>query len=42
MDELHIHSMAGVHKFCKNLEAISKTLDSESDMKKKLKPEIQA
>ena len=29
MDELHVHTMARVHKFSKNLEAISKTLDSE-------------
>jgi len=29
MDELHVQSTAGVHKFSKNRDAISKTLDSE-------------
>jgi hypothetical protein len=29
MDELHVHTMAGVHKFSKKLEAISKTYVSE-------------
>jgi hypothetical protein len=29
MDELHVHSMAGAHKFSKNPEAISKTFDLE-------------
>jgi hypothetical protein len=33
MDELHVHSMAGVHKFSRNLEAISKTRIQEKDIK---------
>jgi hypothetical protein len=40
MDELHVHSTARVHKFSKNLEAISKTLDSEERHKGSSEPEI--
>jgi len=32
MDELHVHTVAGVHTFSKNLEAISKERCQKSDI----------